>query len=413
MVSFSALNLMNINIPFGVKQGETIVDKYNNFSEKRDEYVAIILANDRKSDKRANATTIGAFGSLLWTSIKLGAHSSKLAKRIKDPVLNYIINGVDSYINFMTKHNIGRNPLINKALGYGAYIGGAIIFGGALGYLFDLYNTAKNTIINGKISNTKSGVNGSWIQSGLKSLSATRQGKELIKNSIRKNEDKSVTVRFNGINKEYTITKKELKDASRSYVTYKSKDGGTVTGFKKKFSKGDGDVLAFEVAFEKYCKDVNSGNIAPDKNLPATMQTLSDTGDLLFTNGNTNQLYYLLTGKSGEQLNPNNEANDNIDTIYSKCGLARFKESFNSPKNYAVEIKLKHPKDKEKVKLRDKKRVIHIINENNKFTVISMDDKYVTIANSEKTKEQITIPYSVLNKYISEVNYIDLNKNGK
>ncbi len=411
MVSLSGLNLSDMSIPFGVKQGGTIVDTYSNLSEKKDEYVAVILANDRKSDKRASSTVIGAVGSFFLTCAKLGMHFGHHAKKIKNPVLNYFVNGVDSYVKFVTKHNIGKTPLMNKALGYCAYITSALLQGAALGFIFDLYSTAKNTIVNGKISNTKSGVNGFWIQSGLKSLSTTPEGKNIIKNSIRKNDDKSVTVRFGGIDKEYTITKKELNDASHSYVTYKSKDGITVTGFKKKFSKGDGDVLAFEVAFEKYCKDVNSGLTKEDKNLPVSMQTFSDTGDLLTTNGNINQLYYLLTGKMGAHFNSADKRNDGIDCIYSKCGIERFKEDFkNRPQNYAVEIKIQAPKDKKELKMLDKKRIIQCIDTTVPYTVISLDNKYAVIANSERTKEKIVVPYSTLAQYISEVNYVDLSR---
>lgn len=411
MVSLFGLNFNNVGIPFGVKHGHTIVDQYNKFSEKKDEYVAVMIANDKKSDKRASATAIGAYGSLLWTFVKLGINTARRGKAFKNPVLDFFLNGVNYYKNFMQKYNIGRIPILNKALGIGTYIGVGIAYGAALGYLFDLYGTARNTIVNGKISNTKSGVNGSWIQSGLKSLSATDEGKELIKNSIRKNDDKSVTVRFNGVDKEYTITKKELKDASRSYVTYKSEDGQNVVGFKKKFSKGDGDVLAFEVAFEKYCKDVNSGLIKEDKKLPKTMQSLSDTGDILYTNGSAAQLYYLLTGKDAKTINLENKNLDEIMKLYTKTNIRHFKEDFKScPENYAVEMTLKHPEDKKELLIRDKFKILHRLNSNKPYTVVDANEKYIILANAEQTDDKIVVPFSNVEKYISEVNFVKLSK---
>ncbi|MCR5265120.1 MAG: hypothetical protein K6E29_00825 [Cyanobacteria bacterium RUI128] len=411
MVSLFGLNFNNAGIPFGVKHGNTLVDQYNKFSEKKDEYVAVMIANDKKSDKRASATAIGAYGSLLWTFAKLGINALRHGKAYKNPVLDFFLNGVNYYKDFMQKYNIGRIPILNKALGIGTYIGVGIAYGAALGYLFDLYGTARNTIVNGKISNTKSGVNGSWIQSGLKSLSATPEGKEIIKNSIRKNDDNSVTVRFNGIDKEYTITKKELKDASRSYVTYKSDDGQNVVGFKKKFSKGDGDVLAFEVAFEKYCQDINSGAIKEDKRLPKSMQSLSDTGDILYTNGSASQLYYLLTGKDAKNINLENKDLDEIMKLYTKTNIKHFKEDFqHCPKDYAVELTLKHPEDKKELLIRDKYMVLHKLSTNNQYTVSDANEKYITLANANETNDKIVVPFSNVEKYISELNYVKVSK---
>ena len=411
MVSLFGINFNNVSVPFGVKHGHTIVDQYNKFSEKKDEYVAVMIANDKKTDKRASATAIGAYGSLLWTFIKLGVNTARRGKQFKNPILEFFMNGVNYYKNFMQKHNIGRIPILNKTLGVGAYIGVGIAYGAALGYLFDLYGTARNTIVNGKISNTKSGVNGSWIQSGLQSLSATPEGKEIIKNSIRKNDDKSVTVRFNGINKEYIITKQELKDASRSYVTYKSEDGQNVVGFKKKFSKGDGDVLAFEVAFEKYCKEINSGLVKEDTKLPKTMQSLSDTGDILYTNGSAAQLYYLLTGKDAKNVNIENTDLDEIMKLYTKTNIKHFKDDYKlSPENYAVEITLKHPEDKKELLIRDKYKIFHRLDSNKPYTVVNSNGKYLILANAKDTKDRITVPFSNIEKYISEVNYVNLKE---
>ena len=412
MVSFNGLNFSNIgfNLPFGVKSGNTILDVYSDLSEKKDEYIAVTIANDNKSDMRASASKIGGYGSLLLACAKIGINFAREGKAFKDPIVNWFMNGVNSHINFMRKHNIGRHPVINKLLGCCTYGIGAYAIGAGLGYLVDLYNTTKNTIVNGKISSTKAGENGSWIQSGLKSLYATDEGKQIIKNSIEKNDDGSITVKFIGIGRVYNITKKELNDASRSYITYKSSDGQTVTGFKKKFAKGDGDVLAFELAFEKYCKDVNSGLVNEDKNLPKTMYKFSDTGELLFTNGEPKNLYYLLTGKNGEKYS--NSEDDNIQKIYSKLKIRNFVQDYKkNPNKYATEVMLKQDiMGNPKIRVRDKYYAIHYINNGDKFAIESMDGKTAVLFNANKTNEKIIVPFKNIEKYISEVNYVNLDK---
>jgi len=319
------------------------------------------------------------------------------------------MNGVNSYINFMTKHNIGKIPLVNKLLGVGTYLCSATLLGGILGYGFDQYSTAKNTKVNGKISNVKSGENGSWIQSGLKSLSATDEGKQIIKNSITKNDDDSITVKFNGINREYNITKKEMNDASRAYITYKSEDGQTVTGFKKKFSKGDGDVLAFEIAFEKYCKDLKDGIIPEDENLPKSLYKFFGNGDLLFTSGQPKQLYYLLTGKKSEKHNITTK-NDSITHLYEKKNILNFIEKYKlKPKNYAVEVTLNdETSKKDNLKICDKYHVIRQVPKGIRYTIEHSNGKTVTLANADKTKDKIYVPFKNIEKYITEVNYVDL-----
>ena len=406
MVSFNGLNFNNVGMPMSTTApAVNFTDAYEQLSEKKDNFVAVMIANDNKTDKRASATVIAANFSAMVACVKAGINILRKGKAYKNPLTDWFMNGANTYINFMNKHNIGRNPLHNKVLGYGTYIIGSTLLGAGLGFIFDWYNTARNTIINGKISNTKSGVNGSWIQSGLKSLSSTEEGKELIKNSIHKNKDKSITVKFSGINKEYTITKQELKEASRSYVTYLNDNGGKVRDFKKKFSKGDGDVLAFELAFEKYCKDVNNGAVKEDKILPKTMQSVSDTGDILFANGSANQLYYLLTGKS-IHYDTKDPSNDAIMKMYSQIGVNRFKEDLpQNPKSYACEIMLGN-NSQNNIIIRDKFRHFKYLKADKKYTVTDVDDKYITLVNSEKTKESYILPIKKVNNYISTVDYV-------
>ena len=65
MVSFGALNFSNFrSSPVGTSASETVVDVYNKIQEKKDNYIAVTLANDNNRKERASATMIGAVGGL-------------------------------------------------------------------------------------------------------------------------------------------------------------------------------------------------------------------------------------------------------------------------------------------------------------------------------------------------------------
>lgn len=385
-----------------------IVDTYTDLSEKKDEYVAVMLANDNKTDKRASATVIAANFSAMLAVIKSGIHFVRKGKAYKNPIIDWFMNGADYYINFIKKHKLSMGTAHTKMLGYCAYILGSSAIGGALGFALDWYSTAKNTMVNGKISNTKAGENGSWIQSGLKSLSATPTGKKIIKDSIYKKHNGDIVVKFNGIERAYIISKKELKDASHEYITIKNEDKTLVTGFKKKFSKGDGDVLAVEVAFEKYCKEVNAGLVNEDKNLPKSKFNFTEKGDVLTYNWDASQLYYLFTGKPAEKLSINNPNNDGIDNIYSKKGIKNYLENIKKyPHFYASEIML-HDNSSPIFKTYDKIRGVQTVKNDTKYIVENLNGKTVILANANKTKEKMIVPLKNVEKYISEVNYVDL-----
>jgi len=84
-----------------------------------------------------------------------------------------------------------------------------------------------------------------WLISGILSMSYTDDGAELIKNAITKNDDGSYTVKFDGVDKEYTITEDELESANKK---------GFLEGLgvkKSEYSTGDDDVLLIELAMEK------------------------------------------------------------------------------------------------------------------------------------------------------------------
>ena len=84
-----------------------------------------------------------------------------------------------------------------------------------------------------------------WLLCALKSLSATPEGRQLIKSQIRWADDySSVTVYFAGADKYITISAEEIIEAKQ----------------EGRLSSGDEDVLVIELAMEKIYGDINGDN---------------------------------------------------------------------------------------------------------------------------------------------------------
>ena len=92
---------------------------------------------------------------------------------------------------------------------------------------------------NGKIDgNFGQGLVGDcWLMSTIKGLANTPKGLKILNDSLRVDNDGNVFVTLKGANKTYKITKEEIE-----------------TG-KSKYSNGDADVRAIEIAVEKYMKE--------------------------------------------------------------------------------------------------------------------------------------------------------------
>ncbi len=118
--------------------------------------------------------------------------------------------------------------------------------------------SGKYSGINGVLDEAlEQGYNGNcWFIAGILALSATPQGKDIIKKAIVPNNDGSVTVNFEGVGKSYKITKEEIEKADKDNT----------------YSQGDNDMLVLEIAMSKYKKEIgdegtkfNSGNTSPEE----------------------------------------------------------------------------------------------------------------------------------------------------
>lgn len=411
MLGFGAIKYNNVGVPTVGVSAADIVDAYDTVMEKKNNYIAVKLANDNNSRKRAGAAVIGANAGLLQMAGLFGIYTLvKAFPKLNNALIDkFVIKNFDKWIKIAQKNAPNESKLYQLGVALGAKSLVAMGIGAGLGVAFDWYSAARNTIINGRIQNTKSGEEGTWIASGLQSMYASTTGKLTIKNAIQKNDDGSVTIKFKGVNKEYTITKKELKDASRAYITRTNEDG-KVVGFDKKFSKGDGDTLAFEVAFEKYCKDVENGVVPKDKHLHTPFEKITEDGDMLFSNGRVDDLYYLLTGKESHFLDLSPDSNnDNVMDIYSKASINKFiREYSQNPEGFACEIRLKSGVN-DKIKVRDKYYQTHNLKTDKAYAVTGLDDKFVTISDTTKTRKSFEIPIERIKDSIESINYVEMS----
>jgi len=138
----------------------------------------------------------------------------------KDNVLD--AGEVDKVLNFIEKTEEGKKP--------------ANLKNGLIDKFKTKFNRLfmKKAFINGEINTFHQNNYGDcWLLSALKSLSLTKAGKKIIKNSISTDDKGNVIVELKGVHKKYTISQKELLSNMDSAI-------------------GDYDVQAMELAFLKY-----------------------------------------------------------------------------------------------------------------------------------------------------------------
>lgn len=408
MIGFGT-NIITSNI-------KDVVDKYSNVMEKKDNIAAITIANHRRNKERASATTIGATIGVAQGVGLAGVYhlANKFPILKKCPPIKWMHSQIDNWIKDLVKSNnsrghIVKNPVVSGVLGKITMLA---LTGGAFGYMADFYKTYMNTRINGKISNTQQGITGDcWVLSSLNSLSYTKEGRQAIKECIQKNKDNSITVKLKGINKEYNISKKELKEASRAYEADIDIDG-KVQGYFKKYSKGDGDVLAFELAFAKYRQDLKDGNIQENLKHPSYAYDVIKNSDYPINGGTSNQVYYLLTGKKSCQISMTNATktpayeNLNILSMYSKSKINEFIDDFSKNKEkYNATFNIK-----ESNTIKDSKNKDFKLSSKHLYAIKSINDKNVIITdphNSRKTKE---IPIETFKRNLNSLFYTKLSE---
>ena len=139
----------------------------------------------------------------------------------------------------------------------------ASIFRRSRGY--ELENEA-----NGKVDESfkQGNIGDCWLLASINSIAATPKGAKILNDSLKVNDDGSIDVTFKGLNLTYNVSADELKEK------------------KGKYSIGDIDVRAIEIAAEKYFKE------HPDEIGRESVNTIENGGRAAYA-------YEMFLGKGG------------------------------------------------------------------------------------------------------------------
>lgn len=260
--------------------------------------------------------------------------------------------------------------------------------------------TVKMSNSDGQIGDFKQGTTGDcWLLSGLKSLSVTPIGADIIRNSITKNEDGTVTVNFKGANKSYTITEEEFNETAKEAIT--NPDGVQ----EKKFATGDADVLLFELAMKKLKNEMAEGKTGSD--LPNYAKILLNK-EAPIEGGAGAQLYYLLTGKEAcgiSAIGAKNPETGEVLLENNKEKLSEFLEKYSvDNKKYAAAFGVDKEISVKTLTGKDYRFVPH-----HEYAVEGTFGGNIIISNPNDSAQKIIIPQSeFLNMGVSLLTYQNL-----
>lgn len=392
MLGFSAINLNT----------SSIVDGYSTVIDKRNDVIASVIANRRGNKDRVCGSAIGVGVGVFNTALFAAGYG--IAKLFPSTQkffpIKWAYDKIGKWILRAKQSNPTGSKFEHLVTGVISKAFLSIVTCALTGLVFDVYNNIKNKKLNGKFSNVKQGQqDDSWLLSGLKSLSATKHGKKIIRDSMRAT-DGGVVIKFKGIGKEYNITNKEINRVANEYVTLFD-DEGKVKGYKKNYSSGDGDVLAFELAFKKYQSDLRLGKIKANPDLPKCANQFSSHDNLSETD--VSQFYYLLTGKLPTEIK------NNLFNIDEKSKLDVFIAKFaNNSDNMSATFKFKDDGS-------GALSVKSIFNSDIKlytskvYSIKKINDKFVIFVDPRNTAVHIRMPIEEFKQKFGEIYSFDYN----
>lgn len=250
--------------------------------------------------------------------------------------------------------------------------------------------------INGEIDDSKQGKIGDcWLLSGLNSLSYSEEGREIIKNAIKDNDNGSYTVTFDGLGVSYTVTKEDLDNARKS----------------GNYSTGDDDVILMELAFQKLLEQIEKNEIMLPENCPDL--TDDDTSDNALNGGWLRDVIFMLTGDSVEYLNISNgqvtNSKNTMEDFYDKieknpddyCALV----AFAGEKGHEGAVTIKDINGNDVVLTYDD--VGHA------WSIKSIKGDYITMVNPWDSSIEVTVSKEEFEKYAYAIEYYEYPKEGK
>ncbi len=245
------------------------------------------------------------------------------------------------------------------------------------------------------------GIGDCWMLSGLKAMACTPGGIAAIKQAITKNADGSITVNFKGVNGSYKITKEEFNKALNDVTI--SPDGVK----EYRYSTGDADALIFELAVEKYRKDLLADKYK-DANIPNYAKIVMDKQSPL-DGGVSSQLFYMLTGKEACTITFNDITSPDGKNVILKNNQSQFEEFFDkysiNPKKYAVGT---HVKKGEDVSVFDVTGKIIKLTPEHQYAIEGVLSNNFILSNPHDSAKKIILSKDEFMKAFSGVEYVNL-----
>ncbi|MBQ4122422.1 hypothetical protein IJD44_01670 [bacterium] len=247
------------------------------------------------------------------------------------------------------------------------------------------WETFRKEIFNadGVVKTSQQGYNGDcWLLSAINCLSYCEEGRRLIKEAITKTEDDSYNVYFKGINMTYTIPLEKIEHAYKDST----------------YSKGDINMLLFELAIEEFRKDIYYKKIEVKEKIPS--YAISTTKGFFWENknngGRAEQVFFLLSKKPSIIVNSMN-------------GIAKCLEKFQLNREHSVmSVSFQKEMDRKYYSIKDIYNNEIKIQKNHEYAIKEVNYDWITIVNPHNSAESMTIEIYLFGLLEAFVCYCDL-----
>ncbi len=257
-------------------------------------------------------------------------------------------------------------------------------------YETDEDNNRKEVYIpdfNNEINYTMQGQIGDcWLLAGINSLSYSEAGRKILNNAVTRNDDGSFSVYFKGIDTTIKLEEEEIKEARES----------------GKYSKGDNDMLVWELAFESaFNKIQNKETDIKGFHLHLMAENKRPEGVKSIDGGNFEDVIYMLTGKDvSHALN-----------IGFGILISNFLRNAAQNENIAIQFGFDPLNFQNGAIVKDiYGNDIYMINDSHSFSIKSINGENVVIVNPWDSSKEFVISIKKLIKYGGDFEYIDLNQ---
>lgn len=210
-----------------------------------------------------------------------------------------------------------------------------------------------------------------WLLASIKAIASRPKGLQILNDSVKVNNDGSVTVTLKGVNKTYTISKEELESNIQ-------------------LSTGDGDIRALEIAVNKYFEEERGVRDRLDingNNMFVAYDILTGQGDFD---------HFFPHGSSGDRLiNP-----DYYDHEFTDDEINQFND-----KNKIFTVSARGNKDRIVL---DSSSSEQVLTTNHAYAVIRSDSEYVYLVNPWNSGSELKVTREQFKEFFNNINEMEL-----